>query len=371
MNDVATAVEQLGAKFSETAGGLATRIGELEKRAANYRDDAIAATRQSLGEIVTSDAAVQALNSNFRGKTTVKLTGQQAALFNESAAITSGNTTVGAGRSAGTSLIPGQRLETIVGPPDRQLTVRDLLPQARTTSNMVEWPRETSFTNNAAPVAETNSKPYSDLTFDLVGAPVRTVAHLFKASRQILDDAPALQDYIDRRGRYGLKRKEEQQLLFGDGTGQNLLGLVPQASLYAPGFISQDATPIDVLNQAASQAEDSEIAVTGIVLNRRDWRKIMGTKNADGDYISEDSPFGITPQRLWNLPVVATNSIPAGKFLIGAFEEGAQIWDRLDVEVLISTENTDDFERNLVTFRIEERLALAVYRPDAFIYGDL
>jgi HK97 family phage major capsid protein len=71
------------------------------------------------------------------------------------------------------------------------------------------------------------------------------------------------------------------------------------------------------------------------------------------------------------LPVVATNAIPAGEFLVGAFQDGATLYDRMGVEVLMSTENDDDFEKNLVSIRIESRVALAVFRPDAFITGDL
>jgi HK97 family phage major capsid protein len=61
----------------------------------------------------------------------------------------------------------------------------------------------------------------------------------------------------------------------------------------------------------------------------------------------------------------------AGEFLTGAFNLAAQIFDRMDVEVLLSSENVDDFEKNMFTIRIEERLALAVYRPEAFVAGDV
>jgi len=365
MTELATMIRELGDNFNSKASELGDRILDLEKKDARRpdNDNYELSSRQSLGEVVAASSDVQAMNSNFRGQAVVKLTGERAAL-------TTADTTQGAGRSQGTSLVPGHRLETIVEPYRRQLTIRDLFKQSRTTSNVVEWPMETSFTNNAAPVAEGTTKPYSDVTFNMKSAQVRTIAHLFKASRQILDDAPALISYINRLGTYGLRRVEENQILNGSGTGQNLLGLIPQATAFAPAFVPSAVTLIDRVANAISQAEDSDIPVTGIVMNKRDWRRVTTTKDAGANYII-GNPQGVITPMLWGLPVVATNSIPVGKFVVGGFEDGAEIFDRMDVEVLISTENADDFEKNLVSIRIEERLAFATYRPDAFIYGDI
>lgn len=366
MTELATMIRQVGEKFDATAADLGTRLSDIEKRFARMSesDHHAVINENPLASAVAGSNEIDAVSSVFRGKAIIKLAG-------ENAAITSANTTVGSGRSPATSLAPSQRLPDIITPYQRELRVRDLIGAARTTASAVEFPKETGYTNNAAPVAETTQKPYSDLTFDLFNAPVRTIAHLFKVSRQMLDDVPALSAYIGMRGTAGLKLVEEQQLLFGNGTGQNLFGLVPQAEDFDPQWAAQDETPIDRLLQAISQAEDSEITVNGIVLNRRDWRRIIGTKDAGGNYIAEQSPFGLQAPMLWSLPVVATNAMPAGQFLTGAFGEGAQIFDRLDVEVMISTENADDWEKNMATVRIEERLALATYRPEAFVSGDL
>lgn len=358
-------ITALGNAFNAKSGELATRLGELEKKYAREEGhEGSEPIGNVLENAISTSDAIRDLSSSFRGKAVVKLTGERAD-------ITSANTTVGAGRSGGTSLVPGVRVPGIIEPFQRQLRVRDVIGSARTTSSSIEYVKETSFTNNAAPVAETTLKPKSDLTFDMSNSPVRTIAHIFKISRQMLDDGPALASYIARRGTYGLKRVEEAQLLNGDGTGQNLHGIIPQATAFAPGWVADSETPIDRILQAISQAEDSEFEVNAVVLNKRDWRKMTGQKDGEGRYLSAASPFGTTDPRLWNLPVVATNAIAAGEFLTGAFGEAATIFDRLDVEVLISTENNDDFERNMATIRIEERLALAVFRPDAFIHGEL
>src|SRR5690606_18031564 len=161
------------------------------------------------------------------------------------------------GASAGDLIVP-QRREGIIAPGLRRLTIRDLLNVVRTTSNSVEYVRETGFTNNAGPVAENPSglKPESNITFEADSAPVVTIAHWIHASRQVLADVPMLRSYIDGRLRYGLKLKEEDQLLNGSGVGLNINGLMTQATAYAnPGVAVQAETRLDRLRLALLQVE--------------------------------------------------------------------------------------------------------------------
>lgn len=339
-------------------GDVTTRLSDMEKRAARERDNGDA-EEKSLGDLVVETARAKEFDAAARSAIRVQA---------ERAAITNGDVTVGTGRSAGTSLVPGQRVSGIVAPPNRRMTIRDLLMPGQTNSNSIEFTKETGFTNNANTVAEGGQKPYSDITYNMVTAQVRTVAHLFKASRQILDDAPALRSYIDGRARYGLQFKEEALLLKGDGTGQNLLGIQPQATAFNPAFVPQDATAIDRLRLAILQVVLAEYPATGFVLNPIDWAAIELTKDSEGRYIIAN-PQGTNQPTLWNLPVVETQSQMLGTFLTGAFNMAAQIFDRMEIEVLLSTENDKDFETNMVSIRAEERLALAVYRPEAFVTG--
>lgn len=343
-------------------GDATTRLGDLEKRAAREKENGVD-EHKSLGDLVIESAEYKAGNLTGASRGAIRVKADRAA-------ITSANTTVGAGRSAGTSLVPGARVPGIFGLPERQLTIRDLVLPGNTASSSIEYVKETGYTNNAAPVAEGAAKPYSDLTFDMTSAPVRTVAHLFKASRQILDDAPALRSYIDGRARYGLRFVEENQLLNGSGTGQNLHGLVPQATAFAPSFTVADETGIDRLRLAVLQVVLAEYPATAFVLNPIDWAKIELTKDAGGNYIIGNPQGSLTPT-LWNLPVVSTQAMAAGEFLTGAFSFAAQIFDRMEIEVLLSSENVDDFEKNMFTIRAEERLAFAVYRPESFVTGDV
>ena len=274
--------------------------------------------------------------------------------------------------SAGGTVIPDYRPE-IIALPQRRMVVRDLLAPGQTNSNTVYYVQQTGRTNNAATVAEnpSSAKPQSDYTFANKNAPVTTVAHWIKASRQIMDDAPALASTIDSELRYGLADVEERQLLFGDGTGTNLLGLVPQATAYVKptGITVVNATMLDVLLLALAQAEQSLLPATGMVVNTIDWFSMIATKDSQNRYLG-NGPFGNAQLRsIWDLPVVPTMAMPQGQFLVGSFGIAAQIFDRLEAEVLLSTEDVDNFEKNMITVRAEERLALVVKRPAALITG--
>jgi HK97 family phage major capsid protein len=249
----------------------------------------------------------------------------------------------------------------------QRLTVRDLIMPGRTSSNMISYVRETGFTNNAAPVSEaTARKPESSLTYEWVQSPVSTIAHFIKASKQILDDFLQLQSNIDGRLRYGVKLIEEGQLLKGSGSGNNLNGIYTQATAYSAPIAVPSPTKIDTLRLMLLQAELAQYPSTGIVLHPSDWAAIELTKDNTGAYIFAN-PQNLAQPALWGRPVVATQSMTVDTALVGAFRMGAQLFDREEVNIVIATQNEDDFVRNMITIRAEERLALAVYRPEAFI----
>jgi HK97 family phage major capsid protein len=257
----------------------------------------------------------------------------------------------------------------VVGLPQRQMTIRNLLNVVPTTSGSIDYARQTTRDNAAAPVAEGASKPYSDYVWEQVNAPVRTIAHLAKITRQALDDSIQLQGEVDAEMRYGLRYAEEDQILNGDGTGNNLDGLIANATAYvAPFDPAGTETNIDLVFLAMLQAELALYPADGVVLNTADFGRVRLLKDADGNYIM-GAPAGTIEPRLWGVTVISTPAMDIDKFLVGGFRLQT-LYDRLAPEVLISSENADDFERNLYTMRCEERVALAVKRPAALIYGD-
>jgi HK97 family phage major capsid protein len=177
-----------------------------------------------------------------------------------------------------------------------------------------------------------------------------------------------LSSYIDVRARYGLADKEERQLLFGDGTGQNLNGILPQATEFNTGLRKTGDTKIDILRRAILQVRQAEYRASGIVLNPDDLADIE-TKDVNGRYVFINVVEGGSNQ-LWKLPIVDSMVMPSGEFAVGAWNVAAQVFDRQQAVVEVSTENGDNFARGMATFRCAERLAMCVYRPESFVHGE-
>ena len=283
--------------------------------------------------------------------------------------ITTANT--GNAGDAGAAIAPN-RLPGIQELPKQRLTIRNLIAPGHTELPTVSYTVETGFTNNAGVVAEGKLKPQSDITLANKTVNTQVIAHWTRATKQILSDAPQVQSLINSRLIYGLQLKEEYQLLHGDGTGDNLHGIIPQASAFNPPAGLTTPTPttgIDIIRIAMLQAALAEYPATAHVLNPIDWAGIELLKDSEGRYLIGNPQGTLTPT-LWGLPVITTQSIAYGKFLTGAFNMGAQVFDQWNSRIEASFQG-DDFTTNRITFLAEERLALAVYRPEAFVYGSM
>lgn len=277
-----------------------------------------------------------------------------------------GSGTTGAG-NGGALLTPDYR-PGLIRQPDMPLLIRDLLMPGRTDAQVVTYFKETGFTNAAGFVSENTRKPQSDIEFEYAEAPVRTIAHFVKATNQILSDVPALRSYIDYRLRWGVKFVENDALLNGTGTGQSIEGLKPAATAYDTGRNEAGDTKIDTIRRAMTQVDLAFYPTSGMILHPNDWEDIELTKTDDGAYVFAN-PLALAGPVLWGRRVVVTAAQTEGEFTLGAFNLAAQIFDREEITVEIATENEDDFVNNRVTIRGEERLAMAVHRPEAVVDG--
>ena len=338
---------------------LKAQITELEQKSAQIRP--IDIQKKTIGQkFVESEEFTTGIKS-IGMKTTINMYVK--------ADITTANT--GNAGDAGAAIEPN-RLPGIQELPKQRLTIRNLIAPGHTESPIVSYTVETGFTNNADVVAEGKLKPQSDITLANKTVNTQVIAHWTRATKQILSDAPQVQSLINSRLIYGLQLKEEYQLLHGDGTGDNLHGIIPQASAFNPPAGLTTPTPttgIDIIRIAMLQAALAEYPATAHVLNPIDWASIELLKDSEGRYLIGNPQGTLTPT-LWGLPVITTQSIAYGKFLTGAFNMGAQVFDQWNSRIEASFQN-DDFTTNRITILAEERLALAVYRPEAFVYGSI
>ena len=177
-----------------------------------------------------------------------------------------------------------------------------------------------------------------------------------------------LRSYVDNRLLYGLALTEEAQILYGDGIGDNMQGIMTNAAIQnAGGIVGQDSF-VDHIRRAITRTTLAGYPASGIGLHPSNWEEIELLKGSDGHYVWVNVVSGDEP-RLWRVPVVESTEINEGEFLVGAFGLGAQLWDREQANVRVSEHHADYFARNMLAILAEERLALTTYRPEAFVRG--
>lgn len=346
---------QAAEKAAEEVKTIANRVLDLEQKTA----EAVKMGKESpktLGQLLIASEGFKAFADGQTSKVRVEM--KNTIIGQEGSPAENSNT-----------IVESQRLAGIVPGAFRSLRIRDVLPSGTTSSNLVEYTRELAFTNNAAERNEGVAKPESSLTFELVSAPVKTIAHFLKLSKQVMGDAPALQSYVDNRLRYGVELRIDNQLLNGNGTNPNISGMTDSGNFTA--FTPQSGdSAIDSINRAIYEVANADYQATAIIMNPADWGAIERVKGDDGHYVF-GNPGVLAGPRLWGLPVVVTNNMTVGKFMVGAMDQAYQVWNRQGVTVEMSESDGDNFQKNLVTVRAEARLALAVYRPASVFYGDL
>jgi len=322
---------------------------------------------KTLGEIVTENEQIKTFYSNRLARSGKVLVGD---IFRKTAIVTNGDL-----------FAPAQRVPQI-NAVSMALRVRDLLRVSPATSNAVEFVREkTSGTTNAAapqgkgssPRAYENvAKAESAIDFELVSTPIQTIAHWIPASRQVADDSSALSTFLNGRMIYFLKVVEEDQLLNGTGSGGDLDGLVTGATSYDTGDDVVGDTKLDKLRRAINQVQVSGFTPNGIVLNAADWTDIELIKTTGsaslGEYVFSSPRIAGVPS-VWGVPVVLSTKMTAGNFLVGDFQNGAELFDRQQASVEISREHESFFVKNMIAVLAELREALVIYQASSMRKG--
>src|SRR5215471_1167719 len=273
-----------------------------------------------------------------------------------------------------TGVLPIERIPGITIEPRVNLKVRDVLPARPTAFQVIDYVRVTTPMAMASPVAEAQTKPENTVVFTAFSERVKTLATWIPASKQILDDWTELAGYIETALPYAVNLCEEIELLLGDGTGEHLHGIIPQATAFNSGLLvpASGYSRIDVIGRAIQQLNSaSELDPTFVILNPKDGWSLRLTKDTQGRYMIGD-PQSMSDFNIFGLQVVTTPSMPVGQFVVGSGSPVAsEIRDRMAMQVEIATEHQDFFIKNLVAVRAEKRLAYIMKRPGSFITGTL
>ena len=339
------AQEEIRAEVKQLSSEFESAVTELSQKMQNR---GVSAPEMSAGEEFVKSEQFKAL-----------VTGQV-----QRARIDVKNTVV----SNGTTAFPTQRPGVIRGD-FAPLTIRELFTSIPVTSNMVNSLREASFVNSAAEVSQGATKPESDATFEQYNVPITTVAHWIKVSNQLLADAPAIVAYIDTRARDGLAQRIDAQLLNGNGTSPNLSGLTDTGNFTAYTATSDDLL-VDAINRAKWALWATGNTPDTVIVNPADWGAMERTREGTGtgQYLY-GAPGSTGMMNPFGLRIVISNNMTAGKFLVGAIGNSTALYVRQGATVEMGFVS-DDFVRNLVTVRVEERLGLGVERPSALLYGN-
>lgn len=258
----------------------------------------------------------------------------------------------------------------------RPLTLRDLVTGGTTTSDTVEYVRITSTTNAAAPVAEATTvsngtKPESALATAKITATVKTIAHWIPVTKRALSDAAQIRTLIDNFLQYGLEEELEDQMIAGDGTGENFEGVGTVSGVQAQAW---DTNMLTTLRKAKTKVRTVGRSIpTGYVLNPTDVEALdLLTDNENRYYFG--GPSGTimlgSAAPLWNLPIIESEAVPAGVGYVGDWRK-AILWDREQATVTMTDSHSDFFVKNLVAILAEMRAAFGVIQPNAFVEIDL
>jgi HK97 family phage major capsid protein len=264
----------------------------------------------------------------------------------------------------------------------RRLTIADLLAQGTTDSGTVRYLQETTNVNAAAATDEGALKPESTITFTQIDEPVRKIATFLPVSDEMLEDVAQIQSYLNNRLRLFVQHAEEANLLNGNGTAPNLRGILNRSGIQtatraALGTASGETAAASTIGNALYMAitnirNNAQVEPDGIVMHPTNWARFRLSKDTAGQYFGGGPMIGaygqtnLAGETAWGLPVAITSAIAENTALVGAFGTMAQVFYRGGLTVEASNSHSDFFQRNLTAIRAERRLALAVYRPQAF-----
>ena len=328
--------------------------------------------RQSAGQLVTGLKTYEEFAEKRVANATFFETEIRGSLLvdnREVRTLLDSDTNSGTGDAAGIWRPVGSAYETPPRVQQARLFVRDVISVQGTNLASVPYIRELSATTHefgASSVAEGTTKPEVTMLFEQDDAPVRKIAAWIPATEEIIDDAPTLRGYIDNRLAYMLALREEFEIINGSGVNPRLKGILQFAGLQSQSFSTDVPTTVGL---AIGKIEAVDGTPDGVAMNPNKFWAMMTTRNAnqfDGGF-GVGAPFGAPMNTLWGLPVIRSRVLTLNQCIVGSWRLGATLFDKLQTTIRVGNQHSTYFVENKVAILAEERVALAVHRPDFFV----
>lgn len=281
-----------------------------------------------------------------------------------------------------TSVVQDDRLDVLVASTaDDRLRLRDVLTIGQTTSDVVSYLRRTAQTRAAAETADGSAKPEGTFTWAEATANVRTIPAWMPVLTSQLADWPQLRQIIDDWLTYDVRRHEENQILYGDGTGQNLEGILTVSSPNAAQNIASHSLYVsgndrlEHIRLGIAAIYTAGYEANAMLIHPEDWFSVVVLKGSDKHYLGQVFMTADRAPRVWGISVVEAEACqeesglttPARNLVIGDWRRGCALIERMGLSVQIGL-NSDDFTKNKRTVLVEERVAFPIYAPQAFAF---
>ena len=263
--------------------------------------------------------------------------------------------------------------QSYVAQPRRASRVVNMVTMGETSVDAIEYARQTTFTNVAAETAEatattTGTKPEATIAFEKVTEAVKTIAHWIPATRRSIADESQLRTLIESQLRYGLEFRLEDQIINGNGSGENFTGIINTTNILSQAKGSDSVS--DAIHKGITQIRLAYLEPNGIAMHPSDWEVVRlsrdsgGSVSASGAYLYGPPSQAVQPM-IWGLDVAVTPAVPDDTALVGDFTK-AVLWMREGAQVLATDSHSDFFVKNLVALLAELRAAFGVLLPSAF-----
>jgi len=347
-------IDNLTTQYVEKSEALNKRMDEMEMAAKKTLSGATPQSFKSAIHTALKDGAIDAM---LKGNA-------NAARFE-----------VKADMSLGADVTGVVAAETIVDQikydPSRSVHIRSLLPLGSTDAQTIRFPKESAYSDGAAATAETTAFTQSDFNLAASTVNVEKIGTYMRITGEMLDDIKQLTSYLSARVPEKVLSVEDNEILNGDGTSPNLDGLFTDGTAFAAGGFAlaiESANEFDVLTVALNQLALANYQADTILLNPTDLHKMILLKSTANEYLRNQIFSGLQPT-INGIPVTVNTAVTAGKFLVGNLRQASQLWIRENLAVEFSREDSDNFQKNFVTVRAMERVALTNYLPNAIVQG--